>query len=178
MTQWTIARFVCGAALVFLVGAVEPAARGADYTVDTAVVWIQGTSKQVLTDAKGMTLYYLITDTPTRSTCTGGCTQIWPPLLSGAAPTSKRPLLGKVALVKTENGPQVSYNGHLLYRYAGDAAPGLANGLGMAGRWWVAGIDLSPTASGNLNPTNGTSQHREGEGGNGGGMGGGGMGGR
>ena len=51
-------------------------------------------------------------------------------------------------LVKTANGSQVAYNGHLLYRYAADTAVGQANGQGMGGKWWVASVDLKATSSG------------------------------
>jgi predicted lipoprotein with Yx(FWY)xxD motif len=136
------------AALVFLVGATGPAARGAGPTVETATVTVQGAAKQVLTDGGGRTLYYLSTDTPARSTCSGGCAQVWPPLLSASAPVSRDRLPGRLALVRTENGSQVSYNGHLLYTYSGDTAPHQANGEGIAGTWWVATVDLKPAASG------------------------------
>jgi hypothetical protein len=44
--------------------------------------------------------------------------------------------------VKTANGSQVAYNGHLLYHYAADTAVGQTNGQGMGGKWWVASVDL------------------------------------
>ena len=92
--------------------------------------------------------YYVDSDTPSRSSCTGGCAQIWPPLLSTPAPATDEQLPGKLALVKTANGSQVSYNGHLLYMYSGDTAPHQANGQGVAGKWWVAKVDVKPAAAG------------------------------
>lgn len=137
-----------GAALVLLAAAIGAAAYGAAFTVKTAKIMVKGTSMHVLTNTKGMTLYYVATDTPARSSCTGGCAKIWPPLLSTSAPTTDGPLPGKLALVKTANGSQVSYNGHLLYIYSGDTAPHQANGQGVAGKWWVARVDMKPAASG------------------------------
>ncbi len=136
------------AALVLLAAATGAAAYGAAYTVDTAKIMVKGTSTRVLTDTKGMTLYYVATDTPKSSSCTGGCAKIWPPLLSTSAPATDEPLPGKLVLVKTANGSQVSYNGHLLYIYSGDTAPHQANGQGVAGKWWVARVDVKPMASG------------------------------
>lgn len=166
--------------LMSLVCAFAPAARGDGYTVTTATVNVRGAPERVLTDANGMTLYYLASDSPTHSTCTGVCAQVWLPLLNGEAPTSRGSLPGRLALVKTANGPQVSYNGHLLYRYSGDTAPGQANGNAAEQRWWVVGIDVRPTTSTGSNMTSPTVDHTEGGGNNGGGMGGGGggMGGR
>jgi predicted lipoprotein with Yx(FWY)xxD motif len=185
MSQRMLKCCVAGTMVMFLVGMFAPAAPGEDYTVATAVVNVRGTPERILTDANGMTLYYLATDSPTHSTCTGGCAQVWLPLLSGDAPTSSWALPGRLALVKTANGLQVSYNGHLLYRYSGDAAPGQIKGNAAARRWWVVGIDVRPAASTGSNTTGSPFEHKEGGdsaggGGNGGGMGGGGggMGGR
>lgn len=138
--------FAGAAALVLLAAAAGPAAFGAAYTVDTATIMVKGVSTKVLTDAKGMTLYYVATDTPTTSSCTGGCAKTWLPLLSASAPTTEEPLPGKLAVVKTANGSQVSYNGHLLYTFEGDSAPKQANGQGLGGKWWVAKVDLKPGA--------------------------------
>src|SRR5579859_424286 len=96
--------------LVLLAALAGPGAFGAAYTVDTASIMVKGVSTKVLTDAKGMTLYYVDSDTPSRSSCTGGCAQIWPPLLGTQAPAAEGSLPGKLALVKTANGSQVSYN--------------------------------------------------------------------
>ena len=179
MVQRTVERCLAGAMLMSLVGTFAPAARGGDYTVATAIVNVRGTPERVLTDVNGMTLYYLATDSPTQSTCTGGCAQVWLPLLSSEAPTSSGPLPGRLALVKTAHGLQVSYNGHLLYRYSGDAAPGQTNGNAAERRWWVVGIDVRPAVSTGSNTTGQPVEHKEGGdsaggGGNGGGMGGGG----
>ena len=166
------ARLLGGAALMFFIGTFRPVAWAVGYTLDAATLRIQGVSKQVLTDANGVTLYYLATDSPTRSTCTGECARIWPPLLSDSTPTVKGPLRGKSEVAKTANGSQVSYNGHPLYRYSGDTAPGQANGHGIAGQWWVADVDLPPAQPAGSTPVNST-EHSEGRGGSDGGMGGG-----
>ena len=153
MNRWTTTLLAGCAALVLLAAALGAAAYGAAHTVDTAKIMVKGTSTRVLTDTKGMTLYYVATDSPTRSSCTGGCAKIWPPLLSTSVPSTDGPLPGKLALVKTANGSQVSYYGHLLYRYSGDTAPHQANGQGVAGKWWVAKVDLKPAAAGAPGPS-------------------------
>jgi predicted lipoprotein with Yx(FWY)xxD motif len=97
----------------------------------------------ILTDAKGLTLYYRTSDTAT-SVCSGGCAQAWPPLLfnGSGAPTSSASLPGKLSVVNDANGTQVAYQGHPLYTFASDTAPGQTSGEGVANVWFVATTDL------------------------------------
>jgi predicted lipoprotein with Yx(FWY)xxD motif len=113
--------------------------------VKTASVSVKGSSKMVLTDAKGMTLYYWTKDTANQSMCTGGCASTWPPLLTSGsgAPTSATQLSGTLTAFDGANGRQVAYNGHPLYTYSGDSAAGQANGEGIGGLWFVATPDLA-----------------------------------
>jgi predicted lipoprotein with Yx(FWY)xxD motif len=113
--------------------------------VKTAMVNVKGKSETVLTNASGMTLYYFTPDSATTSACTGSCASTWPPLLmSGSGvPTSATALSGKLTAVTDANGNQVEYNGHPLYTYSGDTAPGQANGEGLFGKWFVATPDLA-----------------------------------
>lgn len=122
--------------------ATTPAATAA--TVKTATATVQGKSVTILTDAQGKTLYYFTSDTPTSSACTGTCAQNWPPLLfnGSGTPTSDTTLPGTLSVVQTANGNQVAYNGHLLYTFSGDQAPGQTNGEGLFGKWFVATTDL------------------------------------
>jgi len=124
--------------------------------VKTASVTVNGKSETILTNAQGMTLYYFKPDTATKAACTGTCAGIWPPLLftSSGSPTSATPLSGTLSVVTDANGKQVEYNGHPLYTYSKDTAPGQANGEGFKGNWFVATPILSgapqstPTPSG------------------------------
>jgi len=108
--------------------------------VATATATVQGKSETILTDAQGKTLYYFTPDTATTSACTSSCAQAWPPLLAtgSGTSTSATALTGKLTTVTTANGNQVAYNGHLLYTFAHDAAPGQTNGEGLLGKWFVA----------------------------------------
>ena len=119
LTAWT----------AFTVGA----ASGASYTVNVASATVEGKSAQILSDADGFALYYLTSDSLASPACTGGCLKAWPPLLSSTSPTASPSLPGKLTVVHTANGSQVSYSGHLLYRYAGDTKPGQVNGNDVAG---------------------------------------------
>jgi hypothetical protein len=55
------------------------------------------------------------------------------------------------------NGSQVAYNGHPLYTYSGDSAPGQANGEGFGNIWFVAPTTLpaTTTPSAGATPTTG-----------------------
>src|ERR1051326_8695331 len=122
----------------------------ASSTVMTATATVNGQSTTILTNAQGMTLYYFKPDTPTTSACTGGCASAWPPLLfSGSgSPSSAATLSGTLSAVTTANGNQVEYNGHLLYTYSGDSAPGQTKGEGVGGKWFVCTPDLAAASSG------------------------------
>lgn len=106
----------------------------------TATVTVGGKSETVLNTAQGMTLYYRTSDAPPATVCSAGCASTWPPfIVSGsAAPTSVTSLPGKLTTMTDANGKQVAYNGHLLYTFSGDTAPGQTTGNGIAGIWFVA----------------------------------------
>ncbi len=116
----------------------------------TASVTVNGQSETILTTAQGMTLYYFTSDTATKAACTGTCTGIWPPLsfAGTGSPTSASPLAGTLSVVTDANGKQVEYNGHPLYTYSKDTAPGQTNGEGFKGKWFVA----TPTLKGQSAP--------------------------
>jgi predicted lipoprotein with Yx(FWY)xxD motif len=96
---------------------------------------ISGTT--VLTNAKGFTLYSFAPDTPTASKCYGSCAAYWPPVTGTTAAGQGLP--GKVGTIKRTDGTeQLTYNGHPLYTYIGDSAPGQAKGnnLNLNGGLW------------------------------------------
>ena len=119
-------------------------ASSSNVLVKTATATVTGKSETVLTDAKGKTLYYFTPDTATTAACTSSCANNWPPLLAtgSGTPTSATTLSGKLTTQTTANGNQVEYNGHPLYTFAADSAPGQTNGEGVLGKWFVATPDL------------------------------------
>ena len=91
----------------------------------------------VLVDAKGFTLYWFVPDTQTKSVCTGSCAAYWPPVAGSATATSS--VTGKLGSIsRPGGGTQATYNGHPLYTYIGDNAPGQASGnnLNLNGGLW------------------------------------------
>ena len=113
--------------------------------IQTAMATVSGKSETILTNTTGMTLYYRTTDVPPLTVCSGGCASAWPPLLvSGSnTPTSATALSGKLSAQADANGTQVEYNGHPLYTFSGDTAPGQTTGEGFGGIWHVVTPSLT-----------------------------------
>jgi len=120
-------------------GGTTPTASSSSQLIRTATATVNGKSETILTNAQGMTLYYRTTDMPPATVCSGGCASAWPPLLvSGSSPpTSATSLPGKLSVLTDTNGAQVEYNGHPLYTFSGDTAPGQTTGEGLGGIWHV-----------------------------------------
>jgi predicted lipoprotein with Yx(FWY)xxD motif len=93
--------------------------------------------QQVVTNAQGFTLYWFAPDTSTTSKCTGSCATYWPPVKGPA--TAMSGVTGKLGTITRSDGTmQATYDGHPLYTYAADSAPGQAkgNGLNASGGLW------------------------------------------
>jgi predicted lipoprotein with Yx(FWY)xxD motif len=99
------------------------------------------TAGTVLANDKGYTLYWFAKDTATSSACTGACATYWPPVIGTPQAASGVTLTGKLGTIKRSDGSlQATYNGHPLYTYVGDKAPGQATGnkLNLSGGLWYA----------------------------------------
>ena len=93
----------------------------------------------VLANGKGLTLYWFAPDTPGRSACYGSCAAYWPP--ATGRPTAGPGVTGRLGTITRSGGQlQATYNGHPLYTYVGDSAPGQARGnnLSLNGGLWHA----------------------------------------
>ena len=91
----------------------------------------------VVTNGKGFTLYWFVPDTAATSKCNGSCATFWPPVKGPV--TAGAGVTGKLATITRADGSaQATYNGHPLYTYVGDHAPGQAtgNGLNVNGGVW------------------------------------------
>src|SRR3954451_19833052 len=97
---------------------------------------------KILVNSKGLTLYLFKKDTGTKSTCTGACATNWPPLRASGKPLAgtglSTPKVGTTA--RSDGKRQVTYNGHPLYLFQGDSAPGQTDGEGISafGAAWFA----------------------------------------
>jgi predicted lipoprotein with Yx(FWY)xxD motif len=107
----------------------------------------------VLVDSEGMTVYDFTVDKGTMSECYGGCEKIWPPVTTTGKPTAGEGAMSSaLGTTKRKDGTlQVTYNGHPLYTFAPDKAPGEANGQEVEGTWFVldeSGTEVKGQATG------------------------------
>jgi predicted lipoprotein with Yx(FWY)xxD motif len=118
-----------------------PAARsGSDVTVNASKLG------GFLTDGNDRTLYLFEADKTNASNCYSACASIWPPLTSSGAVKAKSGVvasqLGRTR--RNDGATEVTYYGHPLYYYIGDAQPGETMGEGLnqfGARWYLVARD-------------------------------------
>ncbi len=96
----------------------------------------------ILVSSKGLTLYLWLKDKGGKSVCFGACATVWPPLTVSGKPTAGPGVsAAKLTTVARPGGvKQVVYNGHPLYLYQADTAPGSTTGQGspsFGAPWYV-----------------------------------------
>ena len=72
-----------------------------------------------------------------KSACYGDCASYWPPVTG--TPSAGAGVTGKLGTItRTDGTTQATYNGHPLYTYVGDSAPGQdsGNNLNLNGGLW------------------------------------------
>ena len=124
-------------ALALLVAAVstpktQPVATGPDVLKSRDVGGVN-----LLTNASGLTLYWFAPDTSAKSVCYGSCAAYWPPVTG--TPSAGPGVTGTLGTITRTGGTtQATYDGHPLYTYIGDNAPGQASGnnLNLNGGLW------------------------------------------
>jgi predicted lipoprotein with Yx(FWY)xxD motif len=100
--------------------------------------------KKVLTNAQGMAVYWFAVDTSSKSNCSSSCLKFWP-IVPGPA-TAGSGVTGTLGVITTNGVKQATYEGHPLYTYVGDTAPGQVKGNALnvsGGLWWV----MTPTGA-------------------------------
>ncbi len=117
--------------------AAPPATSSAAAATTTTLESKKVGSATLLTNSKGFTLYWFVPDTATQSKCSGTCAHYWPPVPGPASAMSG--VNGTLTVITRSDGTkQAVWNGHPLYTYVGDTAPGQAkgNGLNLSGGVW------------------------------------------
>lgn len=83
-------------------------------------------------------LYAKANDPKGKSTCTGGCATIWPPLLVSSKTAHHLGHIAGLGTIKRSNGKlQVAIHGHPLYFNAGDHSLAQAHGQGFQNNWFA-----------------------------------------
>lgn len=95
----------------------------------------------ILVTSQGYTIYLFAIDKPNKSVCFGSCAQFWPPLKGNPSMASGANLPGKFGTIKRAGGgTQATYDGHPLYLFKEDTAPGQVKGnaINTSGGLWYA----------------------------------------
>jgi predicted lipoprotein with Yx(FWY)xxD motif len=123
---------------IFLVAATAlgtPLAAHAEDYAGGAVRSMESAKGEILTDAKGMTLYIFDKDAKDMSNCYDDCAVKWPPLMATASAEAD----GEFTLVSRKDGAkQWAYKGMPLYLWQKDKKPGDVTGDGVGDVWHVA----------------------------------------
>ena len=138
-------------AIAAVVAIIVASSGGASKTVHPAVAPASSISvKQTplgrtLVDANGRALYLFQADKRDQSTLSSAGLAVWPRLTAATKPAAGGGVTAShITLIKGAGGSsQVAYNGHPLYYYVGDHAPGQTTGQGLnqfGAPWYV----LSP----------------------------------
>ena len=142
----------CGSSAAPSTSASTPATGGASASpatspqsgssASTTTITTHSSSKgMVLANAQGKTIYWFAIDTATMSNCNASCATFWPPVLGKAVAGSGTSLMhGFGTITRSDGKVQATYNGHPLYTYVGDSAPGQIGGNGKnlsGGLWWA-----------------------------------------
>ena len=88
-----------------------------------------------LVDGNGVTLYVFSLDTSGASNCSGECAREWPPLRSFGGKPQPGPGVGASdvgSIQRPDGSGQVTFDGHPLYYFSGDASLGDSNGHGVS----------------------------------------------
>ena len=133
-----VAISACGGAGAYGVNSSAPAKVGKAASVGLRTTKLG----RILVDRRGRTLYLFGKDSGKKSTCRGACAAGWPPLITRGRPRARIGVSArKLSTTKRPNGArQVTYAGHPLYRFAGDAKAGQTNGHGVnafGARWYA-----------------------------------------
>lgn len=133
----------------------------------TGIKTVSTSSGMVLTNSAGHTLYWYAIDSPSQSKCSGTCATFWPPVPASTKMASGVTVPGTFGSITRSDGTkQLTYDGHPLYTFKLDTAPGQIHGNGVTTTggttnelWWAvtpSGAKLAAApAGGSSSPASG-----------------------
>jgi len=99
---------------------------------------------KILTDSKGMTLYFFSKDTKENSLCLDGCLDNWPVFYEETITVDEGLNTADFGTItRTDGSKQTTYKGWPLYYFANDVNVGDTNGDKVLDIWYVAKPDYS-----------------------------------
>jgi predicted lipoprotein with Yx(FWY)xxD motif len=102
----------------------------------------KGSDGTYLAGASGRALYLWVADSGGKSSCSGACAKVWPPLLTKGTPIASRGVVSSDlgTVTRADGTKQVTYKGHPLYSFAEDSGSGMTKGQGsdtFGAKWWL-----------------------------------------
>ena len=129
----------------------QPSSAATSAGAKVSITTHKGPAGTYLTDSQGKSLYMFALDSGGQSMCSGSCATHWPPLSGASAQTNGAANAAQAATIQRGDGTtQITYAGHPLYYYAGDASPGDTNGQGLnqdGGQWWLVAPSGKPLSA-------------------------------
>jgi len=119
--------------------AAAPAPAAADPAAPVVSLAQVGNLGEVMVGANGHTLYAFTDDPEKQTTCFDACATAWPPLTvqDGFTISDELQASGATVIDRPDGSKQLAMGKWALYYYAGDGAPGDANGQGVNGKWFA-----------------------------------------
>jgi predicted lipoprotein with Yx(FWY)xxD motif len=146
LTTGMLTILIVGTAVVVLaVGGGNAKTRPQPTATASSAVGIRTTPLgKTLVDANGRTLYLFAGDRLNVSTLSGAGLSVWPRfVVTGSVKATNGAQAAKIGTITSPSGiRQVTYEGHPLYYYVGDSAPGSTRGQGLnqfGALWYVLG---------------------------------------
>jgi predicted lipoprotein with Yx(FWY)xxD motif len=102
----------------------------------------KGAAGTYLIGPSGHALYLWVADSGGKSSCSGECAKVWPPLIAHGTPqAASGAIAADLGTIARAGGvEQVTYKGHPLYYFVADSGKGLTKGQGNNGfgaKWWL-----------------------------------------
>jgi predicted lipoprotein with Yx(FWY)xxD motif len=159
LTSGVLTALIAGIAVIVLaVGGGSANTRPQPVAAGGSAISIRSTPLgRTLVDANGRTLYLFAGDRANVSKLSGAGLSVWPRFIAtGPVNASNGAQAAKIGTITSPSGiRQVTYNGHPLYYYVGDSAPGSTRGQGInqfGALWYALGpggsaVTNSPSSS-------------------------------
>ena len=120
-----------------------------------AVGTATGAHGTYLTGSSGRAIYLWVADSGGKSSCSGACAQVWPPVTTKGTPIATHGVKAAdlATITRADGTKQVTYHGHPLYYFVQDTTAHATTGEGsdsFGAKWWLvapAGAAIATSGS-------------------------------